>query len=86
VDQRVLVIEDSPSVRRLIEVCLRVLDVNVSSAIDGITGLDQIGATDPDVVVLDIGLPPPEGEPGLVRREGSGPHRSRSARDGRPCS
>ncbi len=56
-DQRVLVIEDSPSVRRLIEVCLRVLDVNVSSAIDGITGLDQIGATDPDVVVLDIGLP-----------------------------
>jgi CheY-like chemotaxis protein len=57
VDQRVLVIEDSPSVRRLIEVCLRVLDVNVSSAIDGITGLDQIGATDPDVVVLDIGLP-----------------------------
>jgi CheY-like chemotaxis protein len=57
VDQHVLVIEDSPSVRRLIEVCLRVLDVNVSSAIDGITGLDQIGATDPDVVVLDIGLP-----------------------------
>jgi len=57
VDQRVLVIEDSPSVRRLIEVCLRVLDVNVSSAIDGITGLDQIGATEPDVVVLDIGLP-----------------------------
>ncbi len=56
-DQRVLVIEDSPSVRRLIEVCLRVLDVNVSSAIDGITGLAQIGATDPDVVVLDIGLP-----------------------------
>jgi CheY-like chemotaxis protein len=57
VDQRVLVIEDSPSVRRLIEVCLRVLDVDVSSAIDGITGLAQIGATDPDVVVLDIGLP-----------------------------
>ena len=56
-DQRVLVIEDSPSVRRLIEVCLRVLDVNVTSAIDGLTGLDQIGATDPHVVVLDIGLP-----------------------------
>ena len=55
--QRVLVIEDSPSVRRLIEVCLRVLDVNVSSAVDGVTGLDQISATDPHVVVLDIGLP-----------------------------
>jgi DNA-binding response OmpR family regulator len=57
VEQRVLVIEDSPSVRRLIEVCLRVLDVKVSSAIDGITGLDQISATEPHVVVLDIGLP-----------------------------
>ncbi len=56
-DQRVLVIEDSPSVRRLIEVCLRVLDVDVSSAIDGITGLEQINELDPDVVVLDIGLP-----------------------------
>jgi CheY-like chemotaxis protein len=57
VDQRVLVIEDSPSVRRLIEVCLRVLDVNVSSAVDGLSGLDQISETDPHVVVLDIGLP-----------------------------
>jgi CheY-like chemotaxis protein len=57
VDQRVLVIEDSPSVRRLIEVCLRVLDVDVSSAEDGITGLDQISSTNPHVVVLDIGLP-----------------------------
>lgn len=52
-----LVIEDSPSVRRLIEVCLRVLDVEVSSAVDGITGLEQIETTDPHVVVLDIGLP-----------------------------
>jgi CheY-like chemotaxis protein len=57
VDQRVLVIEDSPSVRRLIEVCLRVLDVDVSSAEDGVTGLDQISSTNPHVVVLDIGLP-----------------------------
>ena len=56
-DQRVLVIEDSPSVRRLIEVCLRVLDVDVSSAEDGITGLDQVSSTNPHVVVLDIGLP-----------------------------
>lgn len=55
--QRVLVIEDSPSVRRLIEVCLRVLDVEVTSAADGIAGLEEADATDPDVIVLDIGLP-----------------------------
>ncbi len=56
-DQKVLVIEDSASVRRLIEVCLRVLDVDVSSAVDGVTGLEQIKSLNPDIVVLDIGLP-----------------------------
>lgn len=56
-DQNVLVIEDSPSVRRLIEVCLRVLDVDVSSAVDGVTGLELIKSSNPTVVVLDIGLP-----------------------------
>lgn len=56
-EQRVLVIEDSPSVRRLIEICLRVLGVDVSSAVDGIEGLAEINALRPDVVVLDIGLP-----------------------------
>ncbi len=53
----VLVIEDSASVRRLIEVCLRILDVTVSSVSDGTKGLEAIRETDPEVVVLDIGLP-----------------------------
>lgn len=53
----VLVIEDSASVRRLIEVCLRVLDVTISSAQDGTEGIQAIRDSEPDVVVLDIGLP-----------------------------
>ena len=57
VEQRVLVIEDSASVRRLIEVCLRVLGVEVSSASDGMEGLEAIKLDPPDAVVLDIGLP-----------------------------
>lgn len=57
VEQHVLVIEDSASVRRLIEVCLRVLGVEVSSASDGVEGLEAIKGTRPDAVVLDIGLP-----------------------------
>jgi len=67
VEQRVLVIEDSPSVRRLIEVCLRVLDVTVSSAVDGTEGLDRITEELPDVVVLDIGLPGLDGWEVLTR-------------------
>lgn len=59
--QRVLVIEDSASVRRLIEVCLRVLDVEVAAAEDGVTGLNEARSTRPDVIVLDIGLPGMDG-------------------------
>jgi CheY-like chemotaxis protein len=55
------VIEDSPSVRRLIEVCLRVLDVDVISAKDGVRGLAEARKTRPDVIVLDIGLPGMDG-------------------------
>ncbi len=60
-DKTVLVIEDSASVRRLVEVCLRSLGVTVESAADGIEGLDAIGELKPDVVVLDIGLPKLDG-------------------------
>lgn len=61
VNQHVLVIEDSASVRRLIEVCLRVLGIEVSSASDGVSGLEAIRAHTPDAVVLDIGLPGVDG-------------------------
>ena len=37
--------------------CLRVLDVSISSVSDGTQGLAAIKDTDPEVVVLDIGLP-----------------------------
>lgn len=36
---------------------MRVLDVDVSSAVDGVTGLELIKSSNPTVVVLDIGLP-----------------------------
>ena len=58
---RVLVIEDSASVRRLIEVCLRVLDVELSAAEDGIKGLSVARDIKPDVIVLDVGLPGMDG-------------------------
>lgn len=53
----VLVVEDSDSVRRLIEVCLRVLDITVTSAVDGPSGLEAVRSETPDALVLDIGLP-----------------------------
>jgi CheY-like chemotaxis protein len=53
----VLVIEDSASVRRLIDVCLRPLGAEMLFAEDGLTGLDAARATVPDAIILDIGLP-----------------------------
>jgi len=58
---RVLVIEDSASVRRLVEVCLRAMDVELLAAEDGIRGLDTARTALPEVVVLDIGLPGMDG-------------------------
>jgi DNA-binding response OmpR family regulator len=58
---KVLVIEDSKVIRRLIEVCLRPLDVDVDLVGDGVAGLESAAVERPDVVVLDIGLPGMDG-------------------------
>ena len=47
---KILVIEDSASVRRLIEVCLRVLDIELHAAEDGIRGLDAARSELPDII------------------------------------
>jgi len=61
VSSRVLVIEDSASVRRLVEVCLRAVDAELDAAADGISGLERARETLPDLIVLDIGLPGMDG-------------------------
>ena len=55
--KQVLVVEDSAVIRRLIEVCLRPMDLDVTLVPDGTAGLDQAAEATPDAVVLDIGLP-----------------------------
>jgi CheY-like chemotaxis protein len=57
----ILIVEDSSSVRRLIEVCLRELSLNIVGAADGVAGLHAARETLPAAVVLDIGLPGMDG-------------------------
>lgn len=59
--QHVLVVEDSPGIQRLIEVCLRPLGVEMSTADDGPAGLEAARRIRPDLLVLDIGLPQMDG-------------------------
>jgi putative two-component system response regulator len=54
---RVLVIEDDGSIRALLTVLLEREGFDVVTATDGEAGLAAVHASDPDVVILDIGLP-----------------------------
>jgi DNA-binding response OmpR family regulator len=57
VTNRVLVIEDSQVIQRLIEVCLRPAGFDVEMRLDGPSGLAAVGECEPDLVILDVGLP-----------------------------
>ncbi len=58
---RVLVVEDSPLIQKLIATCLGTLDVDIEQYLDGRSGLDAVIASPPDLVILDIGLPELDG-------------------------
>ncbi len=58
---RVLVIEDSPLIQKLVAMCLQPLDVDLEQYLDGRTGLEATLARPPDLVLLDIGLPELDG-------------------------
>lgn len=61
VAQRVLVVEDSAVIQRLISVCLRPAGVEVETRSDGPTGLEAALTTRPDLLILDVGLPRMDG-------------------------
>ncbi len=58
---RILIVEDSAVIRRLIEVCLRAADLEIITRDDGKSGLSAVSSEVPDLVVLDIGLPGMDG-------------------------
>ena len=58
---RVLVIDDDPHLLRALRITLRAAGLDVDTAPDGRTALQQAAAVPPDVVVLDLGLPDLDG-------------------------
>jgi CheY-like chemotaxis protein len=50
---RILIVEDSAVIRRLIEVCLRAADLEIITRDDGRTGLTAVSSESPDLEVLD---------------------------------
>jgi len=57
VAHRVLVVEDSAVIQRLINVCLRPAGCEVETRDDGPSGLDAALQDPPELLILDVGLP-----------------------------
>jgi DNA-binding response OmpR family regulator len=57
VADHILLVEDSPVIRRLVEVCLRGLDRHLETAEDGPGGVAAALKNPPRLMILDIGLP-----------------------------
>lgn len=53
----ILVIDDEPQIRRLLKVALESQDYHVQQADSGQAGLAAMALNQPDVVILDLGLP-----------------------------
>ena len=73
--KRVLVVEDSQVIQRLIEVCLRPAGFAVETRDDGPSGLEAALADPPDLLILDVGLPGLDGWQVLARLRAD--HRTR---------
>ena len=57
VRRRVLIVEDNDDARRMLRHLLEQTGHEVHEAADGLAGLDQVLALEPDAAVIDIGLP-----------------------------
>jgi two-component system cell cycle response regulator DivK len=60
-DARILYIEDNPENRLLVSRILEVEGYEVVEAVDGLSGMKAATETDPDLILLDIGLPKVDG-------------------------
>jgi DNA-binding response OmpR family regulator len=60
-DASVLVVDDDPVVRRMLQLSFESEGFKVLTAGDGLEGLEQIRSGHPDVVVLDIMMPKLDG-------------------------
>jgi two-component system, OmpR family, KDP operon response regulator KdpE len=58
---RVLVVDDEESILRALRINLTAREYDVTTAVDGATGLSAVARDRPDVIILDLGLPDMDG-------------------------
>ncbi len=64
---RVLVVDDSPTIRRVVSSVLLRAGHEVATAEDGERGIDELATFDPDLVLLDVTMPVLDGQQVLER-------------------
>ena len=64
---RVLIVEDDPDQREILEMCLRAVNVEVVEACDGVEALTAIEKQMPDLIITDLSMPKMDGNE-LVKR------------------
>ena len=58
---RVLIVDDEPDIREIIEMFLEDLNLDVSTASDGTQALEMIGTLRPDIILSDLRMPNMDG-------------------------
>lgn len=58
---KILAVDDSATMRQMLEVCLSSEGFDVVTAEDGLDGIDKLKASNPDVVITDINMPRMDG-------------------------
>ncbi len=59
--KKILTVDDSKTMRQMLEVALTAAGFEVVQAIDGIHGLETLESANPDVIVTDINMPRMDG-------------------------
>ena len=56
---KALIIDDDPDIQEVVALCLEVRwpEIEVETAGDGQSGIDAVKRIEPDIVILDLGLP-----------------------------
>ncbi|MDH4201018.1 MAG: response regulator [Spirochaetia bacterium] len=65
-NEKILIIDDSRSMVKSLELLLKQYKFNVESAHDGISGLEKVKSFRPDLIFLDIEMPQMDGFDTLV--------------------
>ncbi len=64
---RILVVDDEPQIRRFLQICLGSQGYDLSEADTAAAGLEAVALSQPDLVIMDLGLPDMDGQLMLQR-------------------